>query len=127
MENSNSNIVELIIGLVAGGGISGLITAVVMSRKTKQDITTSNIDMALRLRDEAVKEYNSIDEKLQMARTLLEEAQGQLSEAKRYIDVLCDILDEHNIEYPQRPNIIYGIMEEEKKGADDGKHNGKTA
>lgn len=119
----NDNVWQLIIGLVVGGGLSSLITAVVTSRKAHNDINKTNIETALKLRDEAVKEYLSIDEKLQIARSLLEEAQGQLFEAKRYIDVLCDILDGHNIEYPKRPQVIYGIMEKDKKGAEDGKHN----
>lgn len=99
MENNN-DIVELIIGLVAGGGLSGLITALVMSRKTKHDIGTSNIEVAMKLRDEAIEQYNTAEEKLEMARKLLKDVSEELDSAKKYIETLQGILCANGICYP---------------------------
>lgn len=118
---------KFIVTILASGGLASLITALSMRKKNKADITNSNIETALKLRDEAIREYASIDEKLQMARELLDEVQGQLIIAKKYIDTLCDILDSNNIEYPPRPTQVYNSIKMNTKGTEDGEHNSKTA
>ena len=96
---------------MTGGSLAGLITALVSAKKSRIDIDTTNIENAIKIRDEAVKEYQSIGEKLEIARELLNEAQEQLTVAKRYIDTLCDILDNKGIGYPPRPREVYNSDE----------------
>lgn len=100
-------IVNLVVGIMTGGSLAGLITALVSAKKSRIDIDTTNIENAIKIRDEAVKEYQSIGEKLEIARELLNEAQEQLEVAKKYIDTLCDILDNNGIGYPPRPHEVY--------------------
>ena len=107
----------IIVSFIVGGGLATLITAVSTRNKNKNDITIENIKTAIALKNEAVKEYTTVEEKLREARKLLDEVQAELDTAKQYIDVLIDILDENGINYPS-------IEEVSKKGADDGKHNG---
>lgn len=97
-----------ILGFLGGGAIAGLITAFVQKRKANSDIVLQNIETARQLRDDAISEYNSISDKLTACRQLLDEAQQQLDIAKDYIDCVCDILDEHKISYPPKPEEIFG-------------------
>lgn len=104
----NTNWLGTILGFVGGGAVASLITALIQRRKANSDIVLQNIETARQLRDDAITEYNSISEKLNQCRTLLDEAQQQLDIAKDYIDCVCDILDKHSIEYPPKPEEIFG-------------------
>lgn len=84
-----------------GGGISSFITARSTSSKTKNDIGASNIDVALKLRDEAVKQYDSAEEKLKKCQKLIDEVQAELDCAMKYVAVLQHILEENDIDFPK--------------------------
>lgn len=118
----DKEITEIIVSLLIGGGLASIITVFIEKKKAKSDIANSNIEMAMKLRDEATKEYCSISDKLKVARELLDEVQHQLEVAKDYIDTLCDILDIYKIEYPPKPREVFN----EPKEVEDG-NNGKTA
>lgn len=104
----NTNWLGTILGFVGGGAVASLITALIQRRKANSDIVLQNIETARQLRDDAISEYNSISDKLTACRQLLDEAQQQLDIAKDYIDCVCDILDEHKISYPPKPEEIFG-------------------
>ena len=106
--NGDSNWLSAILGLIGGGAIASLITALIQRRKTKNDILIQNIETARVLRDDALTEYKSINEKLSQCRLLLDQAQEQLEIAKDYIDTICTILDDNSISYPPKPNEIFG-------------------
>lgn len=105
---NNTDWVGIVLGLLGGGATASLITAFVQRRKAKNDILNQNIETARQLRDDAMSEYKSINEKLNQCRILLEEAQEQLEIAKNYIETVCDILDENSISYPPKPEELFG-------------------
>lgn len=110
------NPLSVVISFIIGGGLATMITAISTRNKNKNDITIENIKTAIELKNEAVKEYTTVEEKLREARKLLDEVQSELDTARQYIDVLIGILDDNGINYPS-------IEEVRKKGANDGRHN----
>lgn len=108
------NVWQLVVAFVVGGGLTGLITAVSNRNKNRADITADNIKTAILLKNEAVKEYNAVDDKLREVRKLLDEVQEELDIAKEYINTLVNILDENNIKYPPMPEV--------EKGGNHGRH-----
>lgn len=111
------NPLSVVISFIIGGGLATMITAISARNKNKNDITIENIKTAIELKNEAVKEYTTVEEKLREARKLLDEVQSELDTARQYIDVLINILDENDINYPS-------IEQVSKKGDNDGRHNG---
>lgn len=99
---------ESVLGFIGGGAIAGIITACVQKKKTKNDIVSQNIETARQLRDDAIQEYRSIKDNLEQCKSLLDDAQKQLDVAKDYIDEVCKILDESGIDYPPRPEELFG-------------------
>lgn len=97
-----------VLGMLGGGGVASLITVLIQKRKTNNDIASQNIETARQLRDDAIAEYNSISEKLEQCRVLLNEAQDQMIVAKNYINCLCEILEKNSIDYPPKPKEIFG-------------------
>lgn len=99
-------IVTAITGIVGGTGLSQLITALVSRKKAKADILDTNIDAAIHLRDAAFEQCTTLEKKLQAAEQLLKEANECLKAYNNYIDILTDILDEYQIEYPRKEDYI---------------------
>lgn len=97
----DEQILSILISLISGGGLVAVVNSIGNRKKNSSDITQSNIETAIKLKDSAVSEYNSAEEKLKKARMLLDEVQEELDTAKDYIDTLLAILDKHNIEYPK--------------------------
>ena len=93
-------IIKTTIAVLGGGGIVAIINAFANRNKNNSDIAQSNIETAIKLKNSAIEEYNSVENKLKEARRLLDEVQLELDNAKRYINVLTRILDEKRIEYP---------------------------
>lgn len=110
------NPISIVISFIIGGGLATMITAISTRNKNKNDITIENIKTAIALKNEAVKEYTTVEEKLREARKLLDEVQFELDTARHYIDVLINILNENDINYPS-------IEEVSKKEDYDGRHN----
>ena len=108
MTDIPENITSLLLGVFGGGGLVALFNYLTNRRKMKAETEKTNVDVALQLRDEAIKEYNTAEEKLRKARALLDEVQNELDHAKKYIDVLQDILRENDIEYPSQGEVIKG-------------------
>lgn len=90
-----------IIAVISGGSLVAIINAFANRKKNSSDIAQSNIDTAIKLRNSAVEEYNTVEEKLTQARKLLDEVQLELSVAREHIRVLEAILDKHGIIYPK--------------------------
>lgn len=99
------NPISIVISFIIGGGLATMITAISTRNKNKNDITIENIKTAIALKNEAVKEYTTVEEKLREARKLLDEVQSELDTARHYIDVLIDILNENGINYPSIEEI----------------------
>jgi chromosome segregation ATPase len=98
-----------IITLFGGGAIVAIINAIASRGKNNTDIAQSNIDTAIKLKNEAVKEYTTAEEKLQECRKLLNEVQDELDTAKSvikdlnlYIAILKRLLRDNNIDYPPK-------------------------
>ena len=104
----------MVVAFIVGGGLTTLITALSNRSKNRADITAENIKTAIVLKNEAVKEYNAVEDKLREARKLLDEVQAELDIAKQYINTLVEILDENDIDYPPMPEV--------EKGENHGKH-----
>lgn len=101
MTDIPTNITQIIVGFVAGGGLVGLLNHFTNKRKFILEAERTNVDTAIRLRDEAIKEYNTAEEKLRQARKLLDEVQTELNDCKQYIEVLQKILDKNGLSYPK--------------------------
>ena len=96
---------EIILGVIGGGGFATVITALATRKKNTSDIQQSNIDTALKLKSEALKEYMTAREELSEARRLIANAEERIRLANAYIKVLQDLLDENGIKYPPREAI----------------------
>lgn len=96
---------EIILGIIGGGGFATVITALATRKKNTSDIAQSNIDTALKLKSEALKEYITARDELTEARRLITNAEERIRLANAYIKVLQDILDKNGIEYPTREMV----------------------
>lgn len=96
---------EIILGIIGGGGFATVITALATRKKNTSDITQSNIDTALKLKSEALKEYITARDELTEARRLITNAEERIRLANAYIKVLQDILDKNGIDYPTREMV----------------------
>lgn len=96
---------EIILGIIGGGGFATVITALATRKKNTSDIAQSNIDTALKLKSEALKEYITARDELTEARRLITNAEERIRLANAYIRVLQDILDKNGIEYPTREMV----------------------
>lgn len=96
---------EIILGIIGGGGFATVITALATRKKNTSDIAQSNIDTALKLKSEALKEYITARDELTEARRLIANAEERIRLANAYIRVLQDILDKNGIDYPTREMI----------------------
>lgn len=93
------NIGNVIISFICGGGLVGLLNYLITSRKNNADILAGNIDAAIKLRDKAIMEYHTAEEKLGQAQQLLNEVSKELTLAKDHIKYLEKLLDEEKIIY----------------------------
>lgn len=96
---------EIILGIIGGGGFATVITALATRKKNTSDIAQSNIDTALKLKSEALKEYITARDELTEARRLITNAEERIRLANAYIRVLQDILDKNGIDYPTREMV----------------------
>lgn len=96
---------EIILGIIGGGGFATVITALATRKKNTSDIAQSNIDTALKLKSEALKEYITARDELTEARRLIANAEERIRLANAYIKVLQDILDKNGIDYPTREMV----------------------
>jgi hypothetical protein len=85
-----------------GGGLVGFLNWFLAKSKNKNDISTSNIEAATRLRDIAMENYLTVEGKITKIKAELVELEKELQLANKYIDVLCDMLTTHGIEVPER-------------------------
>lgn len=78
-------IITLILGLIGGGGIAALITAIANSKKTGTDIVDVNVNNAIELQEIAMRNYKDNTERLKVAEELLIKVRQDLELAERYI------------------------------------------
>lgn len=78
-------IITLALGLIGGGGIAALITAIASSKKTGTDIVDVNVNNAIELQEIAMRNYKDNTERLKMAEELLIKVRQDLELAERYI------------------------------------------
>lgn len=110
---TGEQIAQIIVAFLGGGGLVAVLTYLYNRKRLTVAECQTNIETALKLRDMAIREYTTAEEKLAKARELLDEVQTDLDNAKKYIGVLQDVLDENEIEYPTMDEII-------KKGGNNG-------
>ena len=109
---------SLVSAIIGGGGLSAIILWLSSRKKNATDIGMSNIDTALRLKNEAVSEWKNSEEKLKEARRLLDEVQADNDIKRAYIEILMRFLDDNDVDYPSYDEFKHKrgikILSEEK-------------
>lgn len=82
-----------------GGSIVAIVNAIVNRNKTKADVASSNIEDALKLKEAAMLQFQTTEQKLEHAQELLEEVKEENRKLLEYILELEKILDNNDIKY----------------------------
>jgi hypothetical protein len=89
----------IILSILGGGTITAIINVFANKKKNHTDIVNTNVDASLKLRDKAISSLATTEEKLDRCQKLLDEARIELLIYKSYVIVLCNLLEENNIDY----------------------------
>ena len=95
----DSTLVISILTACGGGAVVAVINAIVNRSKNKADVTSSNIEDALKLKEAAMIQFQTTAEKLEQAQELLDEVKEENRRLWIYIAELENLLDKNNISY----------------------------
>lgn len=110
---TGEQITSIVLAFIGGGGVVAFFNYLLGRKKITVAQCQTNIQTALKLRDMAIRDYETAEEKLKTARELLDEVQTDLDNSKRYITVLQNILTDNEIEYPDIEDVIKAHNESE--------------
>lgn len=88
-----------VFGLAGGGAMVAVVNAIANKKKNSTDIASANIATANSLRDLAVDQYIDAETRFKNIREELDKAENSLREYRRYVDYVCDMLEENKINY----------------------------
>ena len=91
----------ILISVVSGGGLVAIVQAVAGKQKNKSEVTDILVQKAIALENVATDRYMDVSEKLETAEKYLNEAKRELEIYQSYVNVLKDLLKNHDIEFPE--------------------------
>lgn len=92
--------------VLGGGGISVWITALITRKKYRAEVTDIKVSNLLDMEDRAYQRYTSTQEALDAVRHQLQIVEDYVRQQENYINLLHEIMDANNVDYPKRPAMV---------------------